>query len=136
MFSADYIENVSERINLYRELDGLENEGELQAFQLRLEDRFGKLPRQATELMIIVRLRWSAMRYGVEKLVLKNEQMIIYLVSNLKSTYYQSDEFGRLLQYMASHPRVCRLREQNGKRSVIFTDVKTINKAWEIFESI
>ncbi len=121
---------------MYRELDGLENEGELQAFQLRLEDRFGKLPRQATELMIIVRLRWSAMRYGVEKLVLKNEQMIIYLVSNLKSTYYQSDEFGRLLQYMASHPRVCRLREQNGKRSVIFTDVKTINKAWEIFESI
>ncbi|HNX12726.1 MAG TPA: transcription-repair coupling factor [Paludibacteraceae bacterium] len=136
MFSADYIENVSERINLYRELDNLENENELQAFRSRLEDRFGKLPQQASDLMLIVRLRWLAMHYGIEKLILKNEQMIAYLVSNLKSTYYQSDEFGRLLQYMASHPRVCKLREQNGKRSVVFMDVKSIDKAWAIFESI
>ncbi|HPT43193.1 MAG TPA: transcription-repair coupling factor [Paludibacteraceae bacterium] len=136
MFSSEYIENVSERINMYRELDNLENENELNAFQLQLEDRFGKLPQQATDLMLIVRLRWNAMRFGVEKLVLKNGQMIAYLVSNLKSTYYQSDEFGRLLQYMARNPRICRLREQNGKRSVIFTDINNIQKAFHIFEGI
>ena len=136
MFSSEYIENVSERINMYRELDNLENENELNAFQLQLEDRFGKLPQQATDLMLIVRLRWNAVRFGVEKLVLKNGQMIAYLVSNLKSTYYQSDEFGRLLQYMARNPRICRLREQNGKRSVIFTDINNIQKAFHIFEGI
>jgi len=136
MFSSEYIENVSERINMYRELDNLENENELKVFQLQLEDRFGKLPQQATDLMLIVRLRWNAMRFGVEKLVLKNGQMIAYLVSNLKSTYYQSDEFGRLLQYMARNPRICRLREQNGKRSVIFTDINNIQKAFQIFEGI
>lgn len=136
MFSSEYIENVSERINMYRELDNLENENELNAFQLQLEDRFGKLPQQAIDLMLIVRLRWNAMRFGVEKLVLKNGQMIAYLVSNLKSTYYQSDEFGRLLQYMARNPRICRLREQNGKRSVIFTDINNIQKAFHIFEGI
>lgn len=136
MFSVDYIENVSERISLYQVLDNIENEADLERFQLELIDRFGKIPKQASGLMVIVRLRWLAMRYGVEKLVLKNEQMIAYLVSNQKSPYYQSDEFGRMLQYMARNPRICKLREQNGRRSVVFMGVKTVEKAWEIFEAI
>ncbi len=86
--------------------------------------------------MLVVRLRWLAMRYGVEKLALKNGQMSAYLVSNLNSPYYQSDEFGRLLQYMAGHPRSTKLREQNGRRSVVFMDVITIEAAWGVFEGI
>ena len=86
--------------------------------------------------MLIVRLRWLAMRYGVEKLVLKNEQMIAYLVSNQKSPYYQSDEFGRLLQYMARNPRTCKLREQNGRRSVVFSAIKSVEDAWGVFEAV
>ena len=136
MFSADYIENVSERISLYQTLDALESESELERFQRELTDRFGKIPNQATGLMLIVRLRWLAMRYGVEKLVLKNQQMIAYLVSNQKSVYYQSDEFGRMLQYMARNPRVCKLREQNGRRSVVFSTVKSVEEAWGVFEAI
>ncbi|VBB48445.1 Transcription-repair-coupling factor [uncultured Paludibacter sp.] len=133
MFSDEYIENVSERISLYRELDNIENEVDLIEFQKNLEDRFGKIHKKGLGLMLIVRLRWLAMRYGVEKLVLKNGQMIAFLVSNLNSPYYQSDEFGKLLQYMASHPRTTKLREQNGKRSVVFMDVKTVEEAWSIF---
>ena len=136
MFSADYIENVSERISLYQTLDALESESELERFQRELTDRFGKIPKQAAGLMLIVRLRWLAMRYGVEKLVLKNQQMIAYLVSNQKSVYYQSDEFGRMLQYMARNPRVCKLREQNGRRSVVFSTVKSVEEAWGVFEAI
>ena len=136
MFSADYIENVSERISLYQTLDGLETESELERFQRELADRFGKIPKQAAGLMLIVRLRWLAMRYGVEKLVLKNEQMIAYLVSNQKSPYYQSDEFGRLLQYMARNPRTCKLREQNGRRSVVFSAIKSVEDAWGVFEAV
>ena len=133
LFSDEYIENVSERITLYRELDNLETESELALFQSNLEDRFGKVPQKSLGLLLVVRLRWFAMRYGVEKLVLKNEQMIAYLVSNLNSPYYQSEEFGKMLQYMTSHPRACKLREQNGKRSVVFSNIKTVEEAWKVF---
>ncbi len=136
MFTDDYIENISERILLYRELDDLKSEDELSDFQKNLEDRFGKMPKRSLSLLLVVRLRWLAMQFGVEKLVLKNGQMSAFLVSNMKSPYYQSDEFGRMLQYMARNPRRTKLREQNGKRSVVFTDIKSVEDAWTVFEGI
>jgi transcription-repair coupling factor (superfamily II helicase) len=136
LFSNDYIENVSERISLYRELDNIDNEADLEAFVQRLEDRFGKVPVEGQSLILVVRLRWLAMRYGIEKLVLKNEKMTAFLVSNPQSPYYQSEPFGRLLQYMTSHPRQCQLREQNLRRSVVFMDVKTVEKAWEVLMAV
>ena len=136
LFSVDYIENVSERISLYRELDNIETETELHEFEKRMEDRFGKIPAEGQSLMLVVRLRWLAMRYGIEKLVLKNERMTAFLVSNPQSPYYQSEPFGKLLQYMTSNPRKCQLREQNHRRSVIFSDVKTVEKAFEILQTI
>jgi transcription-repair coupling factor (superfamily II helicase) len=132
LFSTDYIENVSERISLYRELDNISTETELDEFVSRLEDRFGKIPKEGQSLILVVRLRWLAMQLGVEKLVLKNERMTAFLVSNPQSTYYQSPVFGSLLQYMTSHPRKCQLREQNMRRSVVFSEVKTVERAWEI----
>ena len=136
MFSADYIESVSERISLYRELDSLTSEEQLQAFEVRLEDRFGKIPPEGESLILAVRLRWAAMRFGIERLVMKNERMTAFLVSNLQSPYYQSQPFGQLLQYLAANPYQCKLREQNGRRSVVFSDVKTVEKAWAIFEAV
>jgi transcription-repair coupling factor (superfamily II helicase) len=136
MFSGEYIENVSERISLYRELDNIDKEAELLEFEKRLEDRFGKIPAEGRSLILVVQLRWLAMRLGIEKLVLKNERMTAFLVSNPQSPYYQSEPFGRLLQYMTSHPRKCQLREQNHRRSVIFSDVKTVEKAFEMLSEI
>jgi transcription-repair coupling factor (superfamily II helicase) len=136
MFTSEYIENVSERISLYRELDSIDNELDLMEFQKRLEDRFGKLPSNGKSLLLVVQLRWLAMKFGVEKLVLKNDKMTAFIVSNPQSTYYQSDVFGRLLQFIAGNPRKCQLREQNMRRSVVFSDVKTVEKAWEIFQRI
>jgi len=136
MFSADYIENVSERISLYRELDNISSESELLEFEKRLEDRFGKIPSEGQSLVLVVRLRWLAMRYGMEKLILKNERMTAFLVSNPQSPYYQSEVFGQLLQYMTTHPRICKLREQNHRRSVIFSDVTSVERAWELLSSV
>lgn len=136
MFSVDYIENVSERISLYRELDSISKEEDLKEFEIRLEDRFGKLPAEGHSLLLVVRLRWMAMRFGIEKLVLKNDKMTAFLVSNPQSPYYQSELFGRLLNYMTTHSRKCQLREQNMRRSVLFADVKTVERAWEIFNEI
>lgn len=135
LFSADYIENVSERVSLYRELDSIENEEELKAFEKRLEDRFGKIPEKGQSLLQVVRLRWIAMKFGVEKLVLKGDRMTAFLVSNQQSVYYQSESFGKILQYMTVHHRQCQLREQNGRRSVVFNDIKTIDKALAVFLS-
>lgn len=136
MFSDEYIENTSERISLYRELDNIENESELVEFQKNLEDRFGKMPKKSLTLLLVVRLRWLAMQFGIEKLVLKNGQMIAFLVSNHQSPYYQSDEFGRLLQYMTNNPRKTKLRENNGKRSVVFMNIKSVEEAWNVMENI
>ncbi len=132
MFPTDYIENVSERMTLYRELDNIDNEADLQAFAKRLEDRFGKLPKEAEQLLIALRLRWLAMQLGFEKVVLKNERMIGYLVSNLKSGYYQTNTFGKILTYMATHPRDCQLKEQNTRRFVSIKNIKKIDQAYEI----
>ena len=136
MFSSEFIENVSERISLYRELDNIETEAELLEFEKRLEDRFGKIPTEGQSLILVVRLRWLAMRFGIEKLVLKNERMTVFLVSNSQSPYYQSEPFGHLLKFMTSHPRQCQLREKNNRRSIVFSDVKTVERAFEVLSEV
>ncbi len=136
-FPMEYIESISERIALYRELDGLTKEEDLAEFKKRLIDRFGAIPPQADELMTAVRLRWAAMRLGIEKLVIKSNRMIVYLVSNPNSYYYQSDTFGRLLTYITSNYQRCQLREQeNNRRSAIINQVNSISDAWQIISQI
>lgn len=134
LFPADYIENVPERMSLYRELDNIETEAALQDFEKRLEDRFGKIPPKAADLISVVRLRWFAYKYGIERLVLKNERMTAFLVLNQQSTYYQSKEFGAVLEYATMHPHNTKLREQNGKRSIVFSGVKSIGDSFSIFQ--
>ncbi|MDD2995847.1 MAG: transcription-repair coupling factor [Paludibacter sp.] len=136
LFPNDYIENVSERISLYRELDNIDNEAELCEFEVRLEDRFGKIPEKGLELLQVVRLRRVAIQYGIEKLVLKNDRMTAFLVSNPQSAYYQSEQFGKILKYMTMHPRKCQLREQNMRRSVVFNEVKSVERARAVLDEI
>ena len=136
MFPHDYIENVSERMSLYRELDNITDEKSLEGFESRLIDRFGKIPQEACDLIQAVRLRFIAMQLGMEKLILKNGRMIAYFVSNNESPYYKSDTFGKILNYMQHHPRNCQLREQNGKRSMIINPVASVSKAYDILKSI
>ncbi|NDV47350.1 transcription-repair coupling factor [Paludibacter sp. 221] len=136
MFPEQYVENVSERISLYRELDDIETETELADFEKRIEDRFGKIPPQAQSLILVVRIRWMATHYGIERLVLKNEKMTAFLVSNMQSPYYQSQAFGALLLYATKNPYRCKLREQNGKRSIVFSNVKSVQETYAIFKEI
>jgi len=136
MFPPTYIPNDSERISLYRELDNMEKERDILAFSERLEDRFGKIPKEGKELIRIVRLRRLAKSLGMEKLVLKKGQMSIFLVSNSDSLYYQSEAFDKLLAYIQKYPRDCNLREQNGKRSIVIKNVPTVEKAVSILEEV
>ncbi len=136
MFPDDYVENVSERISLYRELDNIVYEADLTEFEKRMEDRFGKLPHQARQLMLVVRLRRQAVRHGIERLVLKNGCMLAFLPGNPDSPYYRSETFGALLRYATQYPYRCRLREKEGRRSIAFSDIKTIEEAHELFDTI
>ena len=136
LFPNEYIPSSSERILLYRELDKLELDRDVEAFKERLVDRFGKIPPEGEELIRIVPLRRLAKRLGVEKAVLKGGKMILYFVSNPDSPYYQSAAFGKIIDYMAKYPRVCNLREQNGRRSMIVKDITDVDSAVRILQEM
>ncbi len=141
-FPTDYIENISERITLYRELDNLRSEDQLLDFRKRLIDRFGVLPEPAEELLSVVRLRWICCRLGIEKILLKGERLTMYLVQH-KDAYWQSEQFGNIVQYAASRPERCLLHEEKdkkgiptGRRMVTITNVKTIAGAINLLSKI
>ena len=133
LFPDQYVPNDSERMLLYRELDNLANrndlEAALEAYRNRLRDRFGEIPEVAEELIRVVPLRVLGKRLGIEKIMLKQQKMFLFFVSNLDSPYYQSDIFGRILQYVTRHVRRCGLREANGKRSMVVSDIASVNEA-------
>ena len=141
-FPQDYIENISERITLYKELDSLRNEDELTAFKKRLIDRFGPLPEQAEELTNVVRLRWLCCQMGIEKIYLKGERMNLYFITS-NEQYWQSEIFGKLLLYAAQRPERCRVVEDRdkkgkptGKRYMTVMQVKTLAGALHLLHKI
>ncbi|WP_019208944.1 transcription-repair coupling factor [Phocaeicola abscessus] len=136
LFPEQYVPSSSERMLLYRELDGLEQDEEVEAFQSRLEDRFGKIPREGAELLLVVPLRRTAKSLGVERIFLKASQMTLFLVSNPDSPYYRSAAFGKIVAYIGKYPHACSLREKNGKRSLLIRDVTTVERAVGILKEI
>lgn len=136
LLPPDYVPQESERISLYKELDGIERELDLQKFKMNLEDRFGKIPQETAELLRIPRLRYLARRLGIEKIMLKMGQMYMYFVDDSNQAYYRSPMFGRILNYMQAHPRRCRIREKNGRRSIVISDVPTVEEAVALLQEI
>jgi len=129
LFPESYIESTTERIKLYRELDEIPEETELQSFTDHLIDRFGPLPKQTEELLDMVRLRWLAMDLGIERIMMKNEKLVLYFISNQDSPFYQSQSFGKVLDYIQKNPRTCEMRERNGKLTLSFARFQTVNAA-------
>ena len=132
LFPANYIPNDSERILLYRELDSMEDDDQIEAFKNRLTDRFGQIPPRGEELIRIVILRRIARRLGIEKIALKSNKMTLYLVSQKDSAYYQSEAFGKILQFAQSNYKRTQLKESNNKRIMIVENVTTVERAVEI----
>lgn len=136
LLPADYVTGSSERMLLYRELDGLTLDAEVDAFRSRLEDRFGPVPPETQELLRIVPLRRLAARLGAEKIFLKGGRMTLFFVSNPDSPFYQSLAFGKVIDYMMKYTRRCDLREQNGRRSMVVKDVSTVETAVSVLQEI
>lgn len=141
-FPQDYIENISERITLYKELDSLRNEEELAEYKKRLIDRFGPLPEAAEELTNVVRLRWICCRMGIEKIFLKGERMSIFFMTT-NDAYWQSEIFGKILDFAYQRPQKCQFHEpidkqghKTGKRYLTIDQVKTLAGAIHLLSKI
>lgn len=136
LFPANYVPQESERISLYQELDNMERETDIRQFCERLEDRFGRIPHEAMELIRVVRLRRLAKQLGIEKVGLKQGYMYLYFVSDERVAYYQSAAFGRILGFLQKNPKLCKLREINGRRSLAIKDITSVESAVSVLEEV
>ena len=142
-FPDSYVPSDSERILLYRELDNIKDDKELEAFKVRMIDRFGKMPPMAQELLNVVPLRRWGKQLGCEKIMLKQGRMFLYFVQNPESPYYQSETFDHIIDYATHEVRRCNLREmpapsgQRGmRRSMVIIDVPTVEEAVRVLLTI
>ncbi len=133
-FPDQYVPSDSERMLLYRELDNLHTDEQLAAYRSRLIDRFGPVPQEGEELMLVVPLRRLAGQLGCEKLLLKQGRMTLFFVSDPNHPFYRSTAFDHILQYVATNPRRCQFRDANGKRSLLLTDIPTVSAALSLLK--
>ena len=136
LYPDNYINSITERLNLYNELSNLKNEEELSQYEYRLIDRFGALPPQAKDLLNSVRIKWLATQMGIERLVMKQGKMLGYFIADQQSKFYQSGAFQRVLAFVQRNSDKCHLNEKetrNGLRLIItFDKITSIDKALRI----
>ena len=135
-FPESYVPGSSERILLYRELDSIDNDIELEAYRKRLEDRFGTPPSQAEELMRVVTLRRYGKKLGVEKILLKSGIMLLFFVSDKNSPFYKSATFSKVIDYAMHHIRTCKLEEVNSKRRMQIQNINSVSKATDALKEM
>ncbi|MFX0555679.1 transcription-repair coupling factor [Maribacter sp. CXY002] len=135
LFPDDYINNITERLTLYTDLNQIKDEKELQTFEAQLVDRFGQLPTQAEDLLNSVRIKWIANGIGLEKIVMKQGKMIGYFISDQQSEFYQTPNFTRVLQYVQHHTHKCKIKEKNTRNGLrlllVFEGITNTYKALE-----
>ncbi|WP_257666977.1 transcription-repair coupling factor [Parapedobacter tibetensis] len=128
----EYVTSIGERYNLYNDIAKLENEEQLEAFKTALQDRFGPIPKQVHELLNTLRLQWLGKEIGFEKISYKKNVLRGYFVNNTKSGYFESDRFGKVLQFVQQNPTICNLKEVRGSLRIAFEHVPDIRQAISI----
>ena len=140
LFPESYIENITERIKLYRALDNTDTEEKLNTFEQELIDRFGEIPMQSRELINVIRLRWLAASLGFEKISLRNERLMMYFISEQKSQYYESETFQKILKHVQKSPHKFKMKEETRqgatKLTMSVSPVKDIAQCMDIFQKI
>lgn len=131
-----YVSNISERLSLYKELDGLETDNQLAKFSAKLSDMFGEIPAAVRELILSVKLRRMSQAIGFEKISFKNNRLIANFLSNPASEYFSSDLFSKVLQYVQFHPQTCKMKQHNEKLSITFHNIPTIIEAIKVLDEI
>lgn len=132
----EYVTNITERYNLYNEIAKLENEEQLTAFEKALEDRFGPIPPQVYELFNTLRLQWLGKTIGFEKISFKKQTLKGYFVNNPKSSYFESEQFGKVLAFVGANPAICNLKEVKGQLRLAISNVNTIDYALHLLKQM
>ncbi|MEC3906416.1 transcription-repair coupling factor [Tamlana sp. 2201CG12-4] len=140
LFPDSYINNIAERLNLYTQLNNLKSEDELSVFEKELVDRFGELPKQVTDLLKSVQIKWLAIRIGFEKIIMKQGKLIGYFINDQQSSFYQSSGFTKVLKFVQTNPAACKMKEKqtrNGLRLMLtFDNIKTVEQALNALQPI
>lgn len=136
MIPDHYVNDIPERISLYRELDDLDHESELAAFKERLEDRFGPLPQETEDLIDTIRLRWLAEFLGMEKIVLKGGKLIAAFIANEDSAFFQGATFARILNYLKNHAKDTKMYQRNGALRMSIEGIQSTLAALRLLEDI
>ena len=136
LLPATYVPQASERIALYQELDSIERDDMVEAYASRLIDRFGPIPAETAELLLVPKLRRLARRLGIEKINLKGNAMYTYFVGESNPAYYMSPMFGRMLAYLNMKPRRVKIRQNAAHQSFEILNVKSVSEAVELLELI
>ncbi len=140
LFPDSYVNNIAERLNLYTQLNGLKTEEELEKFKLELIDRFGELPQEVTDLLNSVQIKWLATKIGFEKVIMKQRKLIGYFINDQQSSFYQSSNFTKVLQFVQTNPQACKMKEKqtrNGLRLLLtFENIASVKLALEALQPI
>ncbi|MCB9034407.1 MAG: transcription-repair coupling factor [Chitinophagales bacterium] len=136
LIPSEYVQNTDERLRLYTELDNIENEKQLAKFEQKLIDRFGKIPKQVSELFDGLRLRWLAKKIGFERISLKKNKMSCYFIENPNSAFYESNDFPKIMQYIQQGKNKCMLKQSGDKLILIYENIKTMHQAEHLLKDI
>lgn len=136
MFPDEYVPNISERIRLYKELNEISNEEGLKQYEARLTDRFGPLPRSAASLLDIVRIKWIASRLGIEKILLKNNLLIAFFISDPNSRYYRSSLFVSFMNFVNRNQKRMSVKQRESRLSLTINDIDGVRSAITILQNI
>ncbi|GAA4890551.1 transcription-repair coupling factor [Flaviramulus aquimarinus] len=140
LFPDSYVNNIAERLNLYTQLNNLKNAAELDKFEAELIDRFGELPKQVTDLLNSVQIKWLATKIGFEKIIMKQGKLIGYFINDQQSSFYQSSNFTKVLQFVQTHASTCKMKEKqtrNGLRLMLtFDNIKTVKQVLNALQPI
>ena len=140
LFPDNYVNVITERLSLYNKLGELKKEDELQQFELELIDRFGELPKPVVDLLDSVRIKWIAKQLGIEKLILKQNRMLCYFISDQQSSFYQTPTFTKVLQYVQQNGSSCVMKEKDTKAGLrlllTFIKITSVKKALETLQKI
>ncbi len=135
-FPDNYVPGSSERMLLYRELDNINNDNDLETYRQRLVDRFGEVPHEALELMQVVPLRRLGKRLGCEKIMLRQGKMNMQFVANPDSAYYQSKTFSAIINYVGNHPRRCDFKQVGTRRLLTVSQIPTVEAAVNVLRAM
>ena len=140
LFPDDYVNNISERLRLYTKLNSLKTLEELKTYELELVDRFGPLPTEVVDLLDSVKMKWLGIALGLEKILMKQHKLVGYFISDQNSSFFDSPQFSKILNYVQKHPKICSLKEKQtraGLRLLLtFNNVKSIQKGLQFLEAV